>query len=1229
MRIGKNVAILAFASLLLTSVFLLLIQRSTSSPAMIARNIQAWKNSVDVYTSHFIDMTPDNKYVVAGDQFNQQVCLLNETGKKLWKFNLTDTPLVSPMLYWVCISNDGNYIAFGGYHFNESTTTYEGFIFFFDRTGHVWNKTDFTSEVVTGAISGDGSRLAIGYGNRVEAYDSAGIFQWGYDADDKVSSVSISSLGDYVAFAYRGGICLLYEGALVWKRITVGSYDGARVRISSDAKYVIGVNDLMQNVTYFNQTGSMLWNQTIEYYDYYDAAITPNGEYAVAVGNSTIYYFNRTGLIWSYDTGSRLWSVDISSDGYFIVASSWDDGKVFHLNMVKTLVWELTSWYAGQVAISANGEYFAYGDNDYNVFLYFSKKYFNYRFVTPDTEPISNLNVTWYFTNGTLYTSMLTNGTGWIQFFDPYYLDYSTSAYYWQTKVGSYVLVNTNYYESVSSWLASLFDWNIYIHDAGGAPISARVETYLWNDTLYDNSTTDTIRLENMPNQTYTIKVYYQSARGTWSLANQSQIALTQEEQNTTITINVLDYHVKCVNHYNEPVSGINVSIGIDGYPEWMRELTNATGFADFQNILNDTYRVIAYYKGVVVANVTDTVTAQNQVKTVELFLIGDTQPPTIDTPSHKPQQPNSTDTVKVSVNVTDDLSGIHDVILSYRTNINLTWTNVTMTYNSTSLLYEGNILPQPPGTNVTYMITAHDNAGKQTVNDNLGSYFTYRVAQIVLDYHVKCVNHYSEPVPDVNVSLYFTNGTLLMQETTNATGFVDFLDILSDFYRVIAEYKGVVVANVTDTVATQDQITTVELFLIGDSAPPTTDDDYDDLWHTTNFRINLIATDDLSGVHETYYKINDGPIQNVTAYGQPLITTEGSNNKLEYWSIDNAGKEESHHILTGIKLDKTAPTGSILINNGNTYTTSTSVTLNLTYTDTASGVYQVRYSNDGVWDTEPWESPSPTKSWTLMSGDGTRTAYYQIKDNVGLISITYSDTIILDTVPPTGSITISGNATYTNSTSVTLTLSANDATSGMAQMRFSNDNTTWSSWGPYSNSKTWNLTTVDGTKTVYVQYEDNAGLVSIAYFDTIILDKTAPTIAIPSREPAGDVQPYDTVKVSVNVTDITSLVKDVTLYYTTNNGTTWTVRPTTYNSSTKLYETTIPQQTAGTWVKYKIIAYDNAENNAILDGTQPYCVYQVIPEFPSIVVLPLFIVLTTLAIILTKKRLPRRTSKL
>ena len=45
--------------------------------------------------------------------------------------------------------------------------------------------------------------------------------------------------------------------------------------------------------------------------------------------------------------------------------------------------------------------------------------------------------------------------------------------------------------------------------------------------------------------------------------------------------------------------------------------------------------------------------------------------------------------------------------------------------------------------------------------------------------------------------------------------------------------------------------------------------------------------------------------------------------------------------------------------------------------------------------------------------------------------------------------------------------------------MRLSNGDGQWSEWEPCVSSKTWNLQGGDGTKTVSVQYMDNAGLIS------------------------------------------------------------------------------------------------------------------------------------------------------
>lgn len=109
-----------------------------------------------------------------------------------------------------------------------------------------------------------------------------------------------------------------------------------------------------------------------------------------------------------------------------------------------------------------------------------------------------------------------------------------------------------------------------------------------------------------------------------------------------------------------------------------------------------------------------------------------------------------------------------------------------------------------------------------------------------------------------------------------------------------------------------------------------------------------------------------------------------------------------------------------------------------------------------------------------------------------------------IEQTPPTGTVTINAGDAYTTSTSVTLTISASDTGgSGMGQMQFSNDGTTWSSWEAYATSKAWTLTSGDGTKTVYVLFKDGAGNISDAdgavagnqpYTDTIILDTTAPT---------------------------------------------------------------------------------------------------------------------------------------
>jgi hypothetical protein len=103
------------------------------------------------------------------------------------------------------------------------------------------------------------------------------------------------------------------------------------------------------------------------------------------------------------------------------------------------------------------------------------------------------------------------------------------------------------------------------------------------------------------------------------------------------------------------------------------------------------------------------------------------------------------------------------------------------------------------------------------------------------------------------------------------------------------------------------------------------------------------------------------------------------------------------------------------------------------------------------------------------------------------------------DDTAPTGTVAIDGGASSTDATSVALSVSAADPgqpSSGVSQMRFSNDGLTFSAFQPYAAAAVWKLAPGAGTKTVYAQFRDASGNVSAVVSDTIVL--TAPDLTGP-----------------------------------------------------------------------------------------------------------------------------------
>lgn len=222
-----------------------------------------------------------------------------------------------------------------------------------------------------------------------------------------------------------------------------------------------------------------------------------------------------------------------------------------------------------------------------------------------------------------------------------------------------------------------------------------------------------------------------------------------------------------------------------------------------------------------------------------------------------------------------------------------------------------------------------------------------------------------------------------------------------------------------------------------------------------------------------------------------------GNGTKTVYVQYKDGAGNVSTTCSDTIALDMTAPTGSVAIDAGAPYTSSSASVLTVSASDTGgSDLYQMRFSNDNSsWSA--WEAYATSKNWTLTSGTGTKTGYVQFKDTAGNVSTSFSDTIVLDATAPTGWVSINAGAIGTNTTAVMLALTASDAGgSGLAQMRFSSNGSTWTAWEAYATSSSWTLVDGDGARTVYAQFSDNVGNVSISSNDSIVLDTVVPVTA-------------------------------------------------------------------------------------------------------------------------------------
>jgi peptidoglycan/xylan/chitin deacetylase (PgdA/CDA1 family) len=286
--------------------------------------------------------------------------------------------------------------------------------------------------------------------------------------------------------------------------------------------------------------------------------------------------------------------------------------------------------------------------------------------------------------------------------------------------------------------------------------------------------------------------------------------------------------------------------------------------------------------------------------------------------------------------------------------------------------------------------------------------------------------------------------------------------------------------------------------------------------WFNSAVSVSLSASDGSggSGVQEIVYTTDgsDPTQSNGTTYGGAFSV--GSTTTVKYRAYDNAGNAEAINSQT-IQIDTVAPSSSIACNGAacasSYYNAAVSVTLSATDSG-GSAVQKIRYTTDGTVPTST-NGNDYSGAFTLNANTTVR---YRAWDNAGNIEPTNVATIRIDTTAPQSSIACNGGScSGWFKPGVSVALSATDADSGVASIKYTTDGSTPSATNgtTYSNPFTLNATT-----TVKYRAFDQVGNAEAVNSQQVQIDGTNPTASVTA--PAGGSLVSGTVAVTANASD-------------------------------------------------------------------------------------------------------------
>jgi uncharacterized repeat protein (TIGR01451 family) len=265
-----------------------------------------------------------------------------------------------------------------------------------------------------------------------------------------------------------------------------------------------------------------------------------------------------------------------------------------------------------------------------------------------------------------------------------------------------------------------------------------------------------------------------------------------------------------------------------------------------------------------------------------------------------------------------------------------------------------------------------------------------------------------------------------------------------------------------------------------------------------SSFVLNWSGTDAGSGVkaYSIYFSDNDGPWVVWLLQTQETSATfngqVGHTYKFYSRAIDQVSNQEETpqdpDATSTVDFDNTPPKTQLFVGSpryvdlaGTEYVT-VATPFSLTAADNEggfSGVASTSYRLFNLTYDSGWQTYSGAFHFNGVA-DGNYSLEYRSTDKNGNVETAKETDVVLDSKAPEASVVIDGGATYTNSTAITLQLLATDVLRNTIEVRLSNDNITYTEWEAYAPTKNWTLESGYGVKTVYVQFKDFLGHVSI-----------------------------------------------------------------------------------------------------------------------------------------------------